>query len=238
MKHDSEEIFDARIHSYLDGELDPPDAEEVERLMDADRSLRRRVETIRDVQQWMEATRPTPPPALADQVLERIAADAQQPARASESRTDREGRSGWRGWFGSWLHPAWVGTAGVAVIAGLFLLTQRPADQVGTEGFQTTVSTGAATADVGDGRADMVRHDFRLEAPGAQEVCLVGNFNRWKVCATPLERTKDNLWQISVELKRGRHEYMFVVDNEWISDPRAGVQVDDGFGHRNAVLIL
>jgi 1,4-alpha-glucan branching enzyme len=140
----------------------------------------------------------------------------------------------------------------VVVIAGLLLLTQRPADQTGTDGLRTTTSTDATPVDAvhgspagaveaslaGGSRADLVRHSFRLEAPGAQQVCLVGDFNRWKVCATPLERIKDNLWQISVELKKGRHEYMFVVDNEWISDPRASVQVDDGFGHRNAVLIL
>jgi 1,4-alpha-glucan branching enzyme len=132
----------------------------------------------------------------------------------------------------------------VAVVAALFILTQRPADQARVDPSRTAVPLDVATGrEVSralslDGGADLVRHSFRLEAQGAQQVCLVGDFNRWKVCATPLEQTRDNLWQISVDLERGRHEYMFVVDNEWISDPRAAVQVDDGFGHRNAVLIL
>lgn len=236
MKHENEGIFNARVHSYLDGELDPREVDEVRRLMDADSVLRRRVKAIGDLQQWMEETRPSPPPALADRVLERIASETQRGAGKSGSPADREDRSGLRGWFGTRLHPAWVGAAGAVLIAGLLLLTQRPTDHAKTELAPKSVSFDGVPA--GHAGADLVRHNFRLEVPGAQQVCLVGDFNRWKVCATPLKRTKDNLWQISVALERGRHEYMFVVDNEWISDPRAAVQVDDGFGNRNAVLIL
>jgi 1,4-alpha-glucan branching enzyme len=83
-----------------------------------------------------------------------------------------------------------------------------------------------------------VAHEFVFGAGDAESVCLVGNFNRWTVCATPLERTPDGLWRVICELPPGRHEYMFVVDNEWRSDPDAGLYVDDGFGNQNAVLLL
>ena len=268
MKHDSENTFDARVHSYLDGELDLRDEEEVKRLMKEDSILRRRIDTILDLQNWMKATRPSPPAALADRVMERLAADAPPVRPSSARRTDRGARSGWRGWFGARLHPAWVGAAGLALVAGLLFLTKQPAHHTEDGGSPDSQLRSFATGQgedagpvagdastpvppAGDAstrvaaasppakeRVDLVRHYFRLEAPGAQQVCLVGNFNRWKVCATPLERVREDLWQISVELERGRHEYMFVVDNEWVSDPRAAVHVDDGFGNRNAVLIL
>ena len=42
-----------------------------------------------------------------------------------------------------------------------------------------------------------------------------------------------------MRLPRGRHQYMFVVDDqEWQTDPRADVRVDDGFGNQNAVVFL
>jgi len=42
---------------------------------------------------------------------------------------------------------------------------------------------------------------------------------------------------VTIPLKPGRYEYMFVVDGQqWIPDPFAAEQTDDGFGSRNAVL--
>ncbi|MFC1572325.1 glycogen-binding domain-containing protein [Candidatus Eisenbacteria bacterium] len=39
-------------------------------------------------------------------------------------------------------------------------------------------------------------------------------------------------------MRQGRHEYMFVVDGEWMTDNNAAFYVDDGFGNQNAVLHL
>jgi hypothetical protein len=59
--------------------------------------------------------------------------------------------------------------------------------------------------------------------PGARTVQAAGDFNGWNPARTPLEP--------------GRYEYQFVVDGEqWIADPFAIEQSDDGFGSRNAVL--
>jgi hypothetical protein len=83
-----------------------------------------------------------------------------------------------------------------------------------------------------------VRCDFRLEVGTAKQVCLVGNFNGWAVCRTPLRAAGDGTWEVSLELPPGRYEYMYVVDGQWESDPEATQYVDDGFGNRNAVLLL
>lgn len=81
-------------------------------------------------------------------------------------------------------------------------------------------------------------HEFLFRAGEAAEVCLVGSFNRWTVCETPLRPAGDDLWKVTVELPAGRHEYMFVVDDRWETDPGAPFYADDGFGHRNAVVLL
>ena len=54
---------------------------------------------------------------------------------------------------------------------------------------------------------------------------------------TPLEPVSNGAWTVTIPLEPGRYEYQFVVDGEqWIADPFAVEQNDDGFGSRNAVL--
>ena len=44
-------------------------------------------------------------------------------------------------------------------------------------------------------------------------------------------------WSVTIPLKPGRYAYMFVVDGrQWVADPFASEQKDDGFGSRNAVV--
>jgi hypothetical protein len=73
--------------------------------------------------------------------------------------------------------------------------------------------------------------------PGASVVQAAGDFNGWNPAETPLEQTADGAWTVTLPLEPGRYEYQFVVDGEqWIGDPFAAEQSDDGFGSRNAVL--
>lgn len=73
--------------------------------------------------------------------------------------------------------------------------------------------------------------------PGARVVQAAGDFNGWNPSQTPLEPTADGAWTVTLPLEPGRYEYQFVVDGEqWIGDPFAAEQSDDGFGSRNAVL--
>jgi hypothetical protein len=73
--------------------------------------------------------------------------------------------------------------------------------------------------------------------PGAMTVAAAGDFNGWDPAQTPLEPTANGAWSVTLPLEPGRYEYMFVVDGEdWIVDPFAVEQSDDGFGAQNAVL--
>lgn len=73
--------------------------------------------------------------------------------------------------------------------------------------------------------------------PGARMVQVAGDFNGWNPARTSLEQISNGAWAVTIPLKSGRYEYMFVVDGQqWIADPFATELSDDGFGSRNAVL--
>jgi len=65
------------------------------------------------------------------------------------------------------------------------------------------------------------RVNFYCDAPNAENVRLIGDFNDWDLGANPLHRTPDGRWMASVELKHGHHRYLFVVDGRRCLDPRA-----------------
>jgi len=59
---------------------------------------------------------------------------------------------------------------------------------------------------------------FTLNAPGAGQVFLVGNFNNWNATMEKMRRTGD-AFEISLFLVEGTYRYKFVVDGRWIVDP-------------------
>lgn len=80
---------------------------------------------------------------------------------------------------------------------------------------------------------------FRLEAPGAKRVQIAGEFNNWKPSECEMKQDPiSGVWKASVRVGKGKHQYRYVVDGEWIEDPR---NVDHAFsdeGYRNSVLIV
>lgn len=69
-------------------------------------------------------------------------------------------------------------------------------------------------------------------------VCLSGDFNGWSSESHCLQRTGDE-WTIQVVLPPGSYRYGFVIDKkEWVCDPEALIQEDDGFGRKNSVLLI
>ncbi len=74
----------------------------------------------------------------------------------------------------------------------------------------------------------------------AEEMAVAGDFSDWE--PIPLDRqTVDGqkVWSGLIEITRGEHKYMFLKNGEtWLTDPLADITRDDGFGNKNAVLIL
>jgi hypothetical protein len=125
--------------------------------------------------------------------------------------------------------------AGAMAAAGLLLivggvLSQRPVTEPAESPTPAVVSTAASGG-------DRVLVRLVVLQPGANTVEVAGDFNGWDPRRTPLAQTAAGAWTVTLPLEPGRYEYMFVVNGEqWVADPFAVEQIDDGFGSRNAVL--
>lgn len=79
---------------------------------------------------------------------------------------------------------------------------------------------------------------FICDAPAAQSVTLVGDFNSWNPTTHPLQRQPDGGWMLRMELKHGHHRYAYLVDGTLSLDPRAmGVTRNDA-GQRVALIAV
>lgn len=79
---------------------------------------------------------------------------------------------------------------------------------------------------------------FTLEAPGACDVHLAGDFNDWDPTSHPLKCNTKGVWNTRLVLAPGRYEYRFLVDGEWRNDPRCTVFVPNAFGSYNSTIVL
>jgi len=79
---------------------------------------------------------------------------------------------------------------------------------------------------------------LELIKPGASRVMVAGSFNGWKPEESPLKPEGNGVWTGNLEVKPGRHEYLFVVDGSWMPDPKARENVANPFGGLNSVLTV
>lgn len=81
--------------------------------------------------------------------------------------------------------------------------------------------------------------EFVMRAPGARSVAVAGDFTTWSPDVELQDVDGDGVWAGRVLVQPGMHRYMFVIDGtEWVTDPNAARHADDGFGNRNAVLVV
>jgi len=86
--------------------------------------------------------------------------------------------------------------------------------------------------------AQLPKAQIKLVKPEAKSVCVAGSFNEWNPAKTPLTRRGDGTWIGELSGISGRHEYLFVVDGQWLPDPNAKESVQNPFGGRNSVLVI
>jgi 1,4-alpha-glucan branching enzyme len=79
---------------------------------------------------------------------------------------------------------------------------------------------------------------FDLHAPEAQNVSVVGDFNKWDVSSLQMKKDKGGTWKARVNLKPGRYEYRLLVDGVWQDDPKAHEKIDNPFGCQNCVMFV
>ena len=74
-----------------------------------------------------------------------------------------------------------------------------------------------------------------------QKIHVVGEFNHWSTTATPMKRSKNGTFSISLNLQRGQ-EYQFRYlfdDHRWENDPEADKSANTPFvDARNSVIVL
>jgi cyclomaltodextrinase / maltogenic alpha-amylase / neopullulanase len=88
---------------------------------------------------------------------------------------------------------------------------------------------------------DSALHQFIfLSEPSARSVSVAGTFNNWDRNANPMKVDADGrTWRLSLNLAFGKHQYKFVRNGEeWMVDPKAKKNVDDGNGNTNSELII
>ncbi len=76
--------------------------------------------------------------------------------------------------------------------------------------------------------------EFRLHAPKARAVHLVGDFNAWRAGTLSMARKAKGDWELILPLPRGRYRYLFLVDGEARLDPRNG-EAEESEGRRASV---
>ena len=154
-------------------------------------------------------------------------------------------RSAWRRVLDGWRMPALSGLGASALAAAALLLgfvtrgavsTRVEPDPMASEGTPTgeypvQLASYDATAPIPT--------QFVFEAPAAKEISIVGEFNDWKVGATPLQQLPNGLWTATVPLTPGRHVYAYVLDGTLlVADPRAPKAGDADYGREGSVVMV
>jgi 1,4-alpha-glucan branching enzyme len=88
------------------------------------------------------------------------------------------------------------------------------------------------------GRVAAKLTEFKLYAPQAKKVSVVGSFNKWDQKADPAKKDTKGNWSVKVSLKPGSYEYKFFVDGNWMNDPRSASFVGNAFGSQNCVIVV
>ena len=225
------DITDAErlVQRFIDQELSAEERVRFISRLGRDQALRERaIELEHLLLDVSGLPRPAVPDLFVARVMERIG--PAQPAHVGSPGL-------WRGLADALFAPRafrWnLAGALAATCAALLVVGAAVAARLTMTPAQAPSSAAGASAPASS--ALLVR--LVVMRPGARTVQVAGDFNGWNPARTSLEPISNGAWAVTIPLKPGRYEYMFVVDGQqWIGDPFAAEQNDDGFGSRNAVL--
>lgn len=86
---------------------------------------------------------------------------------------------------------------------------------------------------------DTAIHEFVFKAPEAGAVYVLGDFNGWqKSEISRLTKLENGEWAAHFILNKGTHRYKFLVDDEWIRDPRNSFAKRNVFGTVDSILTI
>jgi 1,4-alpha-glucan branching enzyme len=99
----------------------------------------------------------------------------------------------------------------------------------------TTVARPVAPTTRSGERPEEKPIEFVFHMPQAQSAAVAGTFNNWDPKRTPMRKDPSGDWKATLWLPPGRYEYRFIVDGQWLNDPRAKESAPNGFGSANSV---
>jgi chromosome partitioning protein len=77
---------------------------------------------------------------------------------------------------------------------------------------------------------------FAFEAPEAETVLLVGDFNEWSADGSEMEPI-GGVWTKVIKLEPGRYRYRYVVDGQWQNDPSNAAIEPNPYGGHDSILV-
>lgn len=69
----------------------------------------------------------------------------------------------------------------------------------------------------------------------ANKVVLSGSFNRWDEHLYRMKKT-DNGWKLTLQLSPNKYEYKFIIDGNWIEDPKNNNKIKSEFNGYNSII--
>jgi len=229
-----------KLKKYLDGEigvedLAPEERSEAEawgrlfRTMREASAVRAPGTLLRDVMS-----------AVEEEAAGRSSAGSAAPPHERSPEGSREERAGWARALGWLVRPVRIPVPPVAALAAaaLVALVVWPSERPPAPPTDSSAVRPASLTTPETG-GPQVYVELSLRAGDASSVAVAGDFTDWRPTVQLRDPDGDGVWTALVPVGPGVHQYMFVVDgSRWVTDPDASRYVDDGFGHRNAVLAI
>ncbi len=86
---------------------------------------------------------------------------------------------------------------------------------------------------------DMKKVEFRFETTPGLRVCLAGSFNNWDAYSDQMtEESAGGRYRMVLQLPPGKHEYRFVIGDDWRTDPQNPETVTNAYGSVNSVVTV
>lgn len=240
MKGQNKDHLNELLHRFLDGDLQPEEERDALILIAEDDEMRERLRFDRRISSILsnnfDAETYAVPDGFTDDVMSEIVQLEKQQAP----------KQTWLDSVKQQLEALFTprefsfSPATIFAVPALVLITIAGLYQTESFHIGETAEYTAGTQIVSGEHSEEIWIRFVYIDDEASQVAVAGNFSDWEpVELDSREMDGKTVWTGLVPVERGEHRYMFVRNGEeWISDPLAEIQRDDGFGNKNAVIYL
>jgi hypothetical protein len=77
---------------------------------------------------------------------------------------------------------------------------------------------------------------FEFQSATAKEVLVTGSFIGWSPQGEKLQKGDGDLWSVLLKIEPGYYQYKFIVDGNWIPDPKNDWKINDGGDNFNSLI--